>query len=106
MNSHAKNLIITSIVLVIVIILMIGENYQTTPEMMGTIIGSIIIPLFNAHMLVKYIRSEIIKQNALLAMISIGAISLLINSVLVLFCILGAMLLRKMNKSTRKSKND
>lgn len=104
---HKKNLGITALSLFLIILLTstFSENSPSLSENIGYAFGSILIPIFNAHIFVKYIDSKNVKEHSLLWMFIIAFLSLLFNSVLILILILLAIGLHKIRSKYLSKKS-
>jgi hypothetical protein len=90
MKNHSQNLLVTFVVLFGLRLVFSGG------QEMSQIIGNALIPLFNSHLVVKYINSERVKKNPLSAMLIVGVVSLpVMMSVLMLVAIVIAIGINK-----------
>ena len=104
---HRKNLGITAVVLYIsTFLLAINTSYgEKISEAIGYTFGAILLPIFNAHLFVKYIDSKNVEKHSLLWMFIVAFLSSLFNSVLILILILLAIGLNKIRSKSLSKKS-
>lgn len=80
------------------------QQVSTTAEELGSLVGTTFLPIFNSHLLTRYVSSKFITKYELITMLIVGTISLLfINPTPILLAILGAMLVNKLRNPKIKT---
>lgn len=105
MNVHYRDLLLSGAVLSVATA---AFSYQTQGYINAPwVLGSIIGPLLNAHLIARYFDLKIVKENRLLAMLVTGLVSVFVfNWVIVFLAVVGAIALGKImhgkNSQTKK----
>jgi len=97
-----KNFLFSGLILGLLVLFFGSERSGDIYEQLGSILGTITIPLFNGYLVVKYLDHPLNKKYKLFTFVAVGLISLLINSTLILLIIVGALLVDKAKQRGKK----